>query len=82
MSSTQEARKAIRARILQLLESGPVAQADLPAAVAVSPEERQEVARWNAEVQGVTDMLCEEGTITATTREERTTYHLTVAQRT
>ncbi len=54
---------AIRDRILTLLDSGPVRMDELPAAVAIPPDERRHVADWDAKVQAVAKSLREEGKI-------------------
>ncbi|QPH53048.1 hypothetical protein [Pontivivens ytuae] len=59
----QDVDGAIRDRILTLLDSGPVRVDELPAAVAIPPEERRHVADWPAKVQAIAKTLREEGKI-------------------
>ncbi|WP_316014907.1 hypothetical protein [Roseobacter sp. HKCCA0434] len=64
MTNRQEADQSIDAAIIELLESGPVEEGELPAAVAIQPDERMEIDRWRAEVRSVAQKMASEGRIT------------------
>ena len=76
MTKTEDAKQAIRARIIELLESGPVPEDDLPAAVAIPPEEREAVDRWRAQVRAEAEAMCAEGLIARDAQADPATYTL------
>ena len=58
-----DTEQAIEARIAELLESGPVPREELAAAVAISPDEREGIADWEATVLSVADEMERAGKI-------------------
>lgn len=70
MTDFSEAQQSIQARILELLESGPVPVDDLAQAVAISPDERTQVDRWRTEVRSVADVMVANGEIVHDTEAE------------
>ena len=63
MSRMDETEQAIRARIAELVDSGPVPRDDLPAAVAVQPDERSGVGDWTTVVERVARAMVDAGEI-------------------
>ena len=76
MTDTQESAQAIHARILELLESGPVPQDDLAAAVTVSPDEHEVVHGWEQTVKGIADKMLADGEIALDESAEPPAYTL------
>ena len=76
MSDTQDSAQAIHARILELLESGPVPQAELTAAVAIQPDERERVHGWEETVQQVAKDMQAKGEIALDTNANPPVYTL------
>jgi len=76
MTVTEETVQAIHARILELLESGPVPQEELASAVAVLPDEREPVENWEQTVERVAKKMLSNDEIVLDKSDDPTTYKL------
>lgn len=76
MTDPQDTAQAIHARILELLDSGPVPREELPAAVAVSPDEREAVNGFEQMVKRVAGEMLSKGEIALNEGVSPPEYHL------